>query len=43
MASGRTLLRFHQAPFKTLEARDSHVLGWTSLLDKLTTYLETVQ
>ena len=43
MASGRTLFRFHQAPFKTVEARDSHVGGWTSLLDKLTAYLETVQ
>lgn len=43
MASGRTLLRFHQAPFKTLEARDSHTGGWNSLLDKLTAYLETVQ
>jgi uncharacterized protein YndB with AHSA1/START domain len=43
MASGRTLFRFHQAPFKTIAARDSHVGGWTSLLDKLAAYLETVQ
>lgn len=43
MASGRTMFRFHQAPFKTLEARDSHVGGWTSLLEKLAVYLETVQ
>jgi uncharacterized protein YndB with AHSA1/START domain len=43
MASGRTLLRFHQSPFKTVEARDSHVQGWTSLLEKLNTYLETAQ
>jgi uncharacterized protein YndB with AHSA1/START domain len=43
LASGRTLLRFHQAPFKTVEARDSHTGGWNSLLDKLTAYLETVR
>ena len=43
MASGRTLLRFHQTPFKTVAARDSHVGGWTSLFEKLNTYLETVQ
>ncbi len=43
LAGGRTLLRFHQTPFKTLAARDAHVFGWTSLLDKLTAYLETVQ
>jgi uncharacterized protein YndB with AHSA1/START domain len=43
MASGRTLLRFHQAPFKTVEARDAHTGGWNSLLDKLAAYLETVR
>ena len=43
MASGRTLFRFHQAPFKSVAARDSHIGGWTGLLDNLTTYLETVQ
>lgn len=43
MASGRTLLRFHQAPFKTVEARDAHTGGWNSLLDKLTAYLETAR
>lgn len=42
LASGRTLLRFHQAPFTTIEARDSHTGGWTSLLEKLAGYLETV-
>lgn len=42
-AGGRTLFRFHQAPFTTIEARDSHVGGWTSLLDKLDAYLETVR
>lgn len=43
LAGGRTLLRFHQTPFKTLAARDAHIVGWTSLLDKLVAYLETVQ
>ena len=43
LASGRTMLRFHQAPFKTVEARDSHTQGWTSLLEKLAAYLETAQ
>ncbi|MET3665479.1 SRPBCC domain-containing protein [Caulobacter sp. 1776] len=43
LASGRTLLRFHQAAFKTVTARDSHIGGWSSLFDKLNTYLETVQ
>lgn len=43
LASGRTMLRFHQAPFKTLEARDSHIGGWSGLFDKMGAYLETVQ
>lgn len=43
MASGRTLLRFHQTPFKTLAARDAHIEGWASLFDKLNSYLETAQ
>ena len=43
LASGRTMMRFHQAPFATVEARDAHTGGWTSLLDKFTAYLETVQ
>jgi uncharacterized protein YndB with AHSA1/START domain len=43
MASGRTLVRFHQSPFKTVEGRDAHTGGWNGVLDKLTAYLETVQ
>ena len=43
MASGRTLLRLHQTPFKAVETRDSHVVGWTGLLENLTDYLETAQ
>lgn len=40
---GRTKFRFHQTPFKTVEARDSHIGGWSGLLDKLAIYLETAQ
>lgn len=43
LASGRTLVRFHQTPFKTIEGRDAHVGGWNGVLDKLVAYLETVQ
>lgn len=43
MASGRTLFRFHQSPFKSIAARDSHIGGWTGLLENLADYLETVQ
>lgn len=43
LASGRTLLRFHQTPFKTVEGRDAHVGGWNGVLDNLFAYLETVQ
>ncbi|WP_312160984.1 SRPBCC domain-containing protein [Phenylobacterium sp.] len=41
LAGGRTLFRFHQAPFATVEARDSHTGGWASLVDKLVAYLAT--
>ena len=41
LAGGRTLFRFHQAPFASLEARDSHTDGWSSLVDKLAVYLDT--
>ena len=41
LAGGRTLFRFHQAPFASLEARDSHTQGWSSLVDKLAVYLDT--
>lgn len=43
MASGRTLFRFHQARFQTVEGRNDHIAGWSSLFDKLATYLETAQ
>ncbi len=41
LAGGRTLFRFHQARFDTVEARDSHTQGWASLVDKLVAYLAT--
>ena len=40
---GRTAFRFHQTPFTTVAARDSHIGGWSGLLDKLATYLESVK
>jgi uncharacterized protein YndB with AHSA1/START domain len=40
---GRTKFRFHQSPFTAVEARDSHIGGWSSLLDKLAKYLESEQ
>ncbi|WGU39947.1 SRPBCC domain-containing protein [Phenylobacterium sp. NIBR 498073] len=39
LAGGRTLFSFHQTSFATVEARDSHIGGWNSLLDKLAGYL----
>jgi uncharacterized protein YndB with AHSA1/START domain len=41
LAGGRTLFRFHQAPFATVEARDSHLGGWSELVDNLVAYLST--
>lgn len=37
---GRTRQIFHQAPFKTVEQRDSHVGGWTSALVCQDSYLQ---
>jgi uncharacterized protein YndB with AHSA1/START domain len=36
---GRTRLTFHQAPFETVENRDSHNEGWSECLDRLAGYL----
>lgn len=38
---GRTAFSFHQAPFASVETRDSHMGGWSELTDKLAAYLET--
>ncbi len=40
--TGGTAFSFHQAPFPTVESRDSHVGGWSGLLDNLASYLATV-
>lgn len=37
-----TLQRFHQAPFLTEASRDSHLGGWTSLMDRQQAYLEEI-
>ena len=38
-AGGRTLFRFHQTPFGSIAARDSHFGGWSELLDRFDAYL----
>jgi uncharacterized protein YndB with AHSA1/START domain len=37
-ADGVTIQRFHQAPFGSIEERDSHLSGWTECLDKQVSY-----
>jgi uncharacterized protein YndB with AHSA1/START domain len=39
----RTKLTFHQAPFESVESRDSHHEGWTETLDHLAAYLAIAQ
>lgn len=36
---GKTKLTFHQAPFQTIENRDSHMGGWSEVIDRLAAYL----
>jgi uncharacterized protein YndB with AHSA1/START domain len=36
---GKTKLTFHQAPFDTVEARDSHNDGWSESFERLAAYL----
>ncbi len=38
--NGKTLQSFHQTPFSTVVARDSHVGGWNSLFNKQQLYAE---
>ncbi|MEQ1784056.1 MAG: SRPBCC domain-containing protein, partial [Hyphomonadaceae bacterium] len=40
--NGRTTQSFHQTPFSTVAARDSHVGGWNSLINKQQLYAENV-
>lgn len=38
---GRTRMMFHQGVFPTIEARDSHLEGWSESFDRLEDYLAT--
>jgi uncharacterized protein YndB with AHSA1/START domain len=35
---GKTVQTFHQAPFRNVERRDSHVRGWSQAFDKEAAY-----
>jgi uncharacterized protein YndB with AHSA1/START domain len=37
---GKTVQTFHQAPFRTVESRDSHIGGWTQCFDREQAYAE---
>ncbi|WEX74101.1 SRPBCC domain-containing protein [Sinorhizobium numidicum] len=37
--AGGTRLTFHQAPFTTVESRDSHAEGWGECMDRLVSYV----
>jgi len=37
-ANGVTTMTFHQSPFISVERRDAHIGGWTSLFNKLAAY-----
>jgi uncharacterized protein YndB with AHSA1/START domain len=39
---GKTVQTFHQAPFRTVERRDSHVGGWNEAFDKQAAYAEKI-
>ena len=39
---GATLQTFHQTPFSSVAARDSHVGGWNSLINKQQLYAENM-
>lgn len=38
--NGMTIQTFHQTPFASVERRDSHVMGWSTLLDREQAYVE---
>jgi len=40
--NGKTVQTFHQAPFRTIERRDSHVGGWSEAFDKQAAYAEKI-
>ena len=39
-AHGQAIQTFHQTPFATVERRDSHITGWSGLLDRQQAYVE---
>lgn len=39
---GKTTQSFHQTPFASVQSRDSHVGGWTSLINKQQVYFENL-
>lgn len=39
-AHGQTIQTFHQTPFTSVERRDSHVTGWSTLIDRQQAYAE---
>lgn len=39
-ANGVTIQTFHQTPFTSVERRDSHVTGWSQLLDREQSHVE---
>jgi len=39
-AQGQTIQTFHQTPFTDVERRDSHITGWSGLLDRQQAYVE---
>lgn len=39
---GKTVQTFHQAPFLTVEGRDSHVGGWNECFDREQAYAESL-
>lgn len=39
---GVTVQTFHQSPFDSVERRDSHVVGWSQLLDSEQAYVESL-
>ena len=41
-SQGRTIQTFHQTPFASAERRDSHVTGWSGLLDRQQAYVEAL-
>ena len=39
-AHGKTIQTFHQTPFPSVERRDSHITGWSGLIDRQQAFAE---